>query len=148
MENLHQTRRLVIDLRRAKEAEAVVTDSSRATASPRAFRRHPVNGVTGSSSSPAVPSPGADPIALRLPDALRASGSLASYGRSRRRARPREREVAALLVEGLTNGELATRLFISPKTASVHVSNILAKLSMTSRAEIAVYAVCSWLASA
>jgi DNA-binding CsgD family transcriptional regulator len=54
---------------------------------------------------------------------------------------PREREVAALLTEGLTNGELATRLFISPKTASVHVSNILAKLSMTSRAEIAAYAV-------
>jgi DNA-binding NarL/FixJ family response regulator len=61
---------------------------------------------------------------------------------------PREREVAALLAEGLTNGELATRLFISPKTASVHVSNILAKLSMTSRAEIAVYAVRSGLAEA
>jgi DNA-binding NarL/FixJ family response regulator len=61
---------------------------------------------------------------------------------------PREREVAALLAEGLTNGELATRLFISPKTASVHVSNILAKLSMTSRAEIAVYAVRSGLARA
>ena len=59
---------------------------------------------------------------------------------------PREREVAALLTEGLTNGELATRLFISPKTASVHVSNILAKLSMTSRAEIAVYAVRAGLA--
>jgi DNA-binding CsgD family transcriptional regulator len=59
---------------------------------------------------------------------------------------PREREVAALLTEGLTNGELATRLFISPKTASVHVSNILAKLSMTSRAEIAAYAVRAGLA--
>jgi DNA-binding CsgD family transcriptional regulator len=61
---------------------------------------------------------------------------------------PREREVVALLAEGLTNGELATRLFISPKTASVHVSNILAKLSMTSRSEIAVYAVRSGLADA
>lgn len=61
---------------------------------------------------------------------------------------PREREVAALLTEGLTNGELATRLFISPKTASVHVSNILAKLSMTSRAEIAAYAVRAGLTSA
>ena len=61
---------------------------------------------------------------------------------------PREREVTALLAEGLTNGELAARLFISPKTASVHVSNILAKLSMTSRAEIAVYAVRSGLAEA
>jgi hypothetical protein len=35
---------------------------------------------------------------------------------------------------------------ISPKTASVHVSNILAQLSMTSRAEIAAYAVRSGLA--
>ncbi len=54
--------------------------------------------------------------------------------------------MAALLAEGLTNGELATRLYISPKTASVHVSNILAKLGMTSRAEIAAYAVRSGLA--
>ena len=61
---------------------------------------------------------------------------------------PREREVVTLLAEGLTNGELATRLFISPKTASVHVSNILAKLSMTSRAEIAAYSVRSGLADA
>jgi DNA-binding CsgD family transcriptional regulator len=59
----------------------------------------------------------------------------------------REREVAALLADGLTNGELGTRLFISPKTASVHVSNILAKLGMTSRAEIAAYAVRSGLAA-
>jgi DNA-binding CsgD family transcriptional regulator len=61
---------------------------------------------------------------------------------------PREREVVTLLAEGLTNGELASRLFISPKTASVHVSNILAKLSMTSRAEIAAYSVRSGLADA
>jgi DNA-binding CsgD family transcriptional regulator len=60
---------------------------------------------------------------------------------------PREREVAALLAEGLSNGELGARLFISPKTASVHVSNILAKLGMTSRAEIAAYAVRSGLAA-
>ncbi len=60
---------------------------------------------------------------------------------------PREREVAALLAEGLTNGELGGRLFISPRTASVHVSNILAKLGMTSRAEIAAYAVRAGLAN-
>jgi DNA-binding CsgD family transcriptional regulator len=53
----------------------------------------------------------------------------------------REREVAALLAEGLTNGQLARRLFISPKTASVHVSNILMKLNMSTRAEIAAWAV-------
>jgi DNA-binding CsgD family transcriptional regulator len=54
---------------------------------------------------------------------------------------PREREVALLLAEGLTNAELAARLYISPKTAAVHVSNILAKLGMASRSEVAAFAV-------
>jgi DNA-binding CsgD family transcriptional regulator len=53
----------------------------------------------------------------------------------------REREVAALVAEGLTNSQLAERLFISPKTAAVHVSNILAKLGLSSRAEVAAWAV-------
>ena len=53
----------------------------------------------------------------------------------------REREVAALVADGLTNGQLAERLFISPKTAAVHVSNILAKLGLATRAEIAAWAV-------
>jgi DNA-binding NarL/FixJ family response regulator len=54
---------------------------------------------------------------------------------------PREREVAALLAEGLSNAEVARRLYISTKTAAVHVSNILAKLGMGSRAEVAAWAV-------
>jgi DNA-binding CsgD family transcriptional regulator/tetratricopeptide (TPR) repeat protein len=54
---------------------------------------------------------------------------------------PREREVAALVAEGLSNGEVARRLYISTKTASVHVSNILGKLGMASRAEVAAWAV-------
>jgi len=77
----------------------------------------------------------------------RAAQAAALVRRCRRAARtggdaltPREREVAALLTEGLTNGEIAQRMFISTKTASVHVSNILAKLGMTSRAEVAVWA--------
>jgi DNA-binding CsgD family transcriptional regulator len=48
----------------------------------------------------------------------------------------REREVALLVAEGLTNAELAHRLYISPKTAAVHVSNILHKLGVTSRTEV------------
>ncbi len=50
---------------------------------------------------------------------------------------PREREVAQLIADGLTNAEVARRLFISPRTAAVHVSNILRKLDVTSRAEVA-----------
>lgn len=53
---------------------------------------------------------------------------------------PREREVLALVAEGRSNRQIAERLFISPKTASVHVSNILAKLSVTGRGEAAALA--------
>ena len=60
---------------------------------------------------------------------------------------PREQEVLALVAEGLTNAELAERLFISPRTAGVHVSNILAKLGMSSRAEVAAWAVRTGLAA-
>jgi DNA-binding CsgD family transcriptional regulator/tetratricopeptide (TPR) repeat protein len=47
----------------------------------------------------------------------------------------RELEVLRLLVRGMTNKEIGDRLFISPKTVSVHVSNILSKLGVTSRSK-------------
>ena len=53
----------------------------------------------------------------------------------------RELEVAGLVAEGLTNGEIGKRLFISTKTASVHVSSILRKLGLSNRSEIAAWAV-------
>jgi DNA-binding CsgD family transcriptional regulator/predicted negative regulator of RcsB-dependent stress response len=53
----------------------------------------------------------------------------------------RETEVLRLLGEGLSNRELADRLFISPKTAEHHVSRIYGKLGLKSRAEAAAYAV-------
>ncbi|HWQ24214.1 MAG TPA: response regulator transcription factor, partial [Gaiellaceae bacterium] len=53
----------------------------------------------------------------------------------------RETEVLRLLAEGLSNRELAGRLFISPKTAEHHVSRILGKLGLRTRAEAAAWAV-------
>lgn len=52
----------------------------------------------------------------------------------------REQEVLEHLVEGRTNGEIASLLFISTKTVSVHVSNILAKLGASTRTEAAAIA--------
>jgi DNA-binding CsgD family transcriptional regulator len=52
----------------------------------------------------------------------------------------REREVLALVSAGRSNGQIAAALFISPKTASVHVSNILAKLGVSGRVEAAAVA--------
>jgi DNA-binding NarL/FixJ family response regulator len=53
---------------------------------------------------------------------------------------PREREILGLVAEGRTNGEIARQLFISTKTVSVHVSNILAKLGASGRTEAAAIA--------
>ena len=52
----------------------------------------------------------------------------------------REAEVLALVAAGRSNRQIAQALFISPKTASVHVSRILAKLGAASRVEAAAIA--------
>jgi DNA-binding CsgD family transcriptional regulator len=53
---------------------------------------------------------------------------------------PREFDVLRLVAAGMSNARIASELFISPKTASVHVSNILAKLGASSRSEAAATA--------
>ncbi|MEU2879760.1 response regulator transcription factor, partial [Streptomyces sp. NPDC007070] len=53
---------------------------------------------------------------------------------------PREQDVLRLVALGRTNRQIAEELFISPKTASVHVSNILAKLDVSGRGEAAALA--------
>ncbi|GHF84122.1 AAA family ATPase [Streptomyces filamentosus] len=53
---------------------------------------------------------------------------------------PREQDVLGLVAAGRTNRQIAEELFISPKTASVHVSNILAKLGVSGRGEAAAMA--------
>jgi NarL family two-component system response regulator LiaR len=54
---------------------------------------------------------------------------------------PREREVLALMVKGLTNPEIAGRLVVSRSTAKAHVSNVLSKLGVANRAEAVALAV-------
>jgi predicted ATPase/DNA-binding CsgD family transcriptional regulator len=52
----------------------------------------------------------------------------------------REREVVALVARGLTNRQVAAQLVISERTAERHVANVMDKLDLTSRAQIAVWA--------
>jgi DNA-binding NarL/FixJ family response regulator len=71
---------------------------------------------------------------LRLEDAVHATVSEPSapqpFGLT-----TRELEVLRLVIEGRSNGEIGAQLFVSRKTASVHVSNILRKLGATNRIE-------------
>ncbi len=79
-----------------------------------------------------------DELVARARALVRRSAPRASA--PRRALTPRELEVLALVAEGLTNRAIGERLFISDKTASVHVSNILAKLGVSSRTEAAAVA--------
>ncbi|WP_325050786.1 helix-turn-helix transcriptional regulator [Actinomadura spongiicola] len=84
---------------------------------------------------------GAAPLAEQVADLLRRtrsprrSDTTAPLGLT-----PREYEVLRLVAEGRSNRDIAEALFISVKTASVHVSNILGKLDVTSRGEAAAKA--------
>jgi DNA-binding NarL/FixJ family response regulator len=54
---------------------------------------------------------------------------------------PREREVVILIAEGGTNRQIASRLGVTERTARTHVSNILGKLGLESRTQLAMWAV-------
>lgn len=75
------------------------------------------------------------PLRDQPPPAADPSAAAAPFGLT-----DREREVLVLVAAGRSNGQIAQDLFISPKTASVHVSNILAKLGVTGRVEAAAVA--------
>jgi DNA-binding NarL/FixJ family response regulator len=61
--------------------------------------------------------------------------------RGRHDLTPRQQEVLVLLAAGHSDGEIAARLFMSKKTASVHVATIKGKLGARSRVEIATDAI-------
>lgn len=85
-----------------------------------------------------IPLPGLIPAATTEAAAAAgrgAAGQPASAGAASLGLTPRERDVLRLVADGRSNRQIADALFISPKTASVHVSNILAKLGVSGRGE-------------
>jgi DNA-binding CsgD family transcriptional regulator len=119
-----------VHLARLKLAEALIADGDRVEASTlleRVIAEAPTRGAT-------LVANWAQAVARR------AGLSIAAEDAAPRAAvvlTPRERQVLALVAEGLTNPQIGARLYISPKTASVHVSAILTKIGAANRTEAA-----------
>jgi DNA-binding CsgD family transcriptional regulator len=85
----------------------------------------------------------------------RVDAALRAYGRKRRRSRPapvqfgwealspKEREVAQLVADGLSNPQIGERLYISRRTVETHVAHAFRKLGVTNRVELASIATAS-----
>ena len=77
---------------------------------------------------------GMPPIRARAGELLDQIDAAAAQALTRR-----EREVAELVAQGLTNREIASRLFLSERTAQNHVQHILDKLDLPNRSQVAVW---------
>ncbi|MFE0810428.1 ATP-binding protein [Streptomyces sp. NPDC058848] len=108
---------------RLRLAEALLAAGRRAEAADEAGRAHREAGRLG-----------ATPLRERLDDLLRRARP-AETGDRAASLTARERDVLRLLALGRSNRQIGEELFITAKTASVHVSNILAKLEAASRTE-------------
>jgi len=69
------------------------------------------------------------PAAAAVPDKAEPAGPLST----------REFEIATLAVGGMSNRDIADRLFIAPATVARHIANIFGKLELSSRAQLAVW---------
>jgi len=98
-----------------------------------------VNGIRAAGAGESLISPR---IATKLLDQIRDTRPVQDSGAE---LSHRELDVLRLVAEGKDNGEIASRLYISPQTVKNHISNILAKLQMENRIQAAVYAVRSGL---
>jgi non-specific serine/threonine protein kinase len=72
----------------------------------------------------------------QLPELTRLQQGKQAFGGLTRR----EQEIAALIAKGKSNREIAAELFITVRTTKTHISSILTKLDLTSRTQIAVWA--------
>ena len=121
---------------RWREAEALVAAGDREAAagrSPPRSRSRSGSARPGWPASSRASSPAAGcGCAARAPTARRARTASEPFGLT-----PRERQVLALVAAGATNREIGKQLYMAEKTASVHVSRILAKLDVRSRTEAA-----------
>jgi DNA-binding CsgD family transcriptional regulator len=123
---------------RFREGEALLAARRGATRARSALREaHATASALGASPLLAA----VEGVARRGRVALDEHGEARGRGAGPSGLTTREQEILALIVGGLTNREIGERLFITEKTASHHVSSILAKLGVRGRAEAAAEAV-------
>lgn len=79
-------------------------------------------------------------VTRRLVDGFVTSHQPPTVDASYERLTDREREIVALVAEGLSNQEIADRLFVSFSTAKTHVSHVLTKLDLRDRIHVVIYA--------
>jgi DNA-binding CsgD family transcriptional regulator len=121
-----------------RHAEVACAAGNRESATPAVQEAARLAGATGAAPLLAEARALARRARLRIDDEAAVEpdgGAIDAFGLTER-----EREVLDLLADGRSNPQIAAELFISRKTASVHVSNILGKLRVTSRGEAAAMA--------
>jgi DNA-binding NarL/FixJ family response regulator len=81
---------------------------------------------------------GIEGFAARAADELRATGATARKRtpQTREDLTPRELQIARLAMEGLSNPEIGTRLFVSPRTVEYHLHAVFTKLGIRSRRQL------------
>ncbi|WP_234348021.1 helix-turn-helix transcriptional regulator [Streptomyces specialis] len=119
-------------------AETLLSEGDREAAAPLLARAHAAAEDLG--ARPLTEEIGRLAQRARLSLVPREAGEPEPGGAERFGLTPRELDVLALVAAGRSNRQIAQELFISPKTASVHVSNILAKLAVSGRGEAAALA--------
>jgi ATP/maltotriose-dependent transcriptional regulator MalT len=122
-----------------RQAEALLADGDRDTAAEALGRAADLTGRLGARPLDTEVKALARRARLHLPPDAAATAD-APVPADQLGLTPREAEVLALVAAGRSNRQIAQELFISPKTASVHVSNILAKLGVATRVEAAAVA--------
>ena len=96
-----------------------------------------ISGVRAVARGDALLSPG---VTRRLIEEFASRAKQPADTRALRELTEREREVMALVAQGLSNEDIAARLFVSPATAKTHVSRAMVKLGARDRAQLVVLA--------
>ncbi|MDO4231298.1 MAG: response regulator [Lautropia sp.] len=135
---------LVVAIRKAYQGHPVIADSMTAKLVEQLRQQGGVGGMTdGRIGRPTAPHVPVAPLHRTIDTAAAIGDSVSVAGHLPAEARltTREREIMQYLARGQSNKEIARQLDVAESTVKIHVQNIMKKLNLSSRVQIAVYAV-------